>query len=274
MRIIRRLSLNPFPVYWSFDEVLKNMYFDILTLFPEMFTGPFTESILGKAREKGLLEINLIDIRDYTDDKHRTADDYPYGGGAGMVMKVEPIYRAYQDIRRKRGEDTPVILLSPQGRTLTQEVVRELSREKGLVLICGHYEGVDERVRESIVTDELSIGDYVLTGGEIASIVLVDALARMIPGVLGDEQSPVEDSFYNGLLDYPHYTRPREFEGMEVPEVLLSGNHGMIAQWRQKETLKRTLLRRPDLLEKKELTTEEKELLQEIKEELEGEIDG
>ncbi len=239
-----------------------------------MFTGPFSESILGKAREKGLVEINLVDIRDYTNDKHHTADDYPYGGGAGMVMKAEPIYRAYLDTKNKRKENTPVILLSPQGRRLNQDIVRELSKEKGLMLICGHYEGVDERVKDIIVTDEISIGDYVLTGGEIASIVLVDALVRMIPGVLGDEQSLVEDSFYKGLLDYPHYTRPRVFMDMEVPEVLLSGHHSKIDRWRQKEALKRTILRRPDLLGKKELTIEEKELIVEIKQELEGEING
>jgi len=239
-----------------------------------MFRGPVSESIIDRACQKGLLEINLIDIRDYTFDKHNTADDYPYGGGAGMVMKVEPVYRAYQEIKRKRTADSPVILLSPQGRTLNQDIVRELSSNKGLVLICGHYEGIDDRVRESIVTDEISIGDYVLTGGEIAAMVLVDAVARMIPGVLGDEQSPVEDSFYNGLLDYPHYTRPREFEGMRVPEVLLSGNHGLIAEWRKKESLKRTLRRRPDLLKNRELSPEEEKLLQKARQELTGEADG
>ncbi|MDI3546648.1 MAG: tRNA (guanine37-N1)-methyltransferase [Halanaerobiales bacterium] len=246
------------------------MYFDILTLFPGIFSSPFSESILARAREKGLLEINLINIRDYTHDKHNVADDYPYGGGAGMVMKIEPIYRAWEDIRQQRGEDSPVILLSPQGRRLDQTLVKDLSKERGLTLICGHYEGVDERVRQSIVTDEISIGDYVLTGGEIAAIVLVDAVARMIPGVLGDEQSRIEDSFYNGLLDYPHYTRPREFKGMEVPEILLSGHHGEIARWRRKQALKRTLLRRPDLLAEKELNPEDQELLKEIKAELEG----
>src|SRR5690554_1860213 len=239
-----------------------------------MFRGPVSESIIDRACQKGLLEINLIDIRDYTFDKHNTADDYPYGGGAGMVMKVEPVYRAYQKIKRERTADSPVILLSPQGRTLNQDIVRELSSNKGLVLICGHYEGIDDRVRESIVTDEISIGDYVLTGGEIAAMVLVDAVARMIPGVLGDEQSPVEDSFYNGLLDYPHYTRPREFEGMRVPEVLLSGNHGLIAEWRKKESLRRTLRRRPDLLKNRELSPEEEKLLQKARQELTGEADG
>lgn len=215
-----------------------------------MFTGPFDESIIKRAREKGIIEINLINIRDYTTDKHNTADDTPYGGGAGMVMKVEPIYRAWQDLHKKRGE-VPVIMLSPQGRPLDQELVKDLSQEQGLILLCGHYEGIDERVKDLIVTDEISIGDYVLTGGELAAMVVVDAVARMIPGVLGDQESMIEDSFYNGLLDYPDYTRPREFMGLEVPEVLLSGNHGAIERWRRKEALKRTYLRRPDLLQKR-----------------------
>ena len=249
------------------------MFFDILTLFPEMFTGPFDESIIKRAREKGIIEINLINIRDYTTDKHKTADDAPYGGGAGMVMKVEPIYRAWQDLQKERG-DVPVIMMSPQGRRLDQEIVKELSQEEGLILLCGHYEGIDERVRELIVTDEISIGDYVLTGGELAAMVLVDAVARMLPGVLGDEDSKIEDSFYNGLLDYPDYTRPREFMGLKVPEVLLSGNHGEIEKWRRREALKRTYLRRPDLLEKKVLSAEEIKLLEKIKQEIEGGMNG
>ncbi|HHU93284.1 MAG TPA: tRNA (guanosine(37)-N1)-methyltransferase TrmD [Halanaerobiaceae bacterium] len=249
------------------------MFFDILTLFPEMFTGPFDESIIKRAREKGIIEINLINIRDYTTDKHNTADDTPYGGGAGMVMKVEPIYRAWQDLHKKRGE-VPVIMLSPQGRPLDQELVKDLSQEQGLILLCGHYEGIDERVKDLIVTDEISIGDYVLTGGELAAMVVVDAVARMIPGVLGDQESMIEDSFYNGLLDYPDYTRPREFMGLEVPEVLLSGNHGAIERWRRKEALKRTYLRRPDLLQKKILSKEELNLLEEIKQEIEGGKNG
>lgn len=249
------------------------MFFDILTLFPEMFTGPFDESIIKRAREKGIIEINLINIRDYTTDKHNTADDAPYGGGAGMVMKPEPIYRAWQELHEKRG-DVPVIMLSPQGRCLDQEIVKELSQEEGLILLCGHYEGIDERVKELIVTDEISIGDYVLTGGELAAMVLVDAVARMLPGVLGDEESKIEDSFYNGLLDYPDYTRPREFMGLEVPEVLLSGNHGEIEKWRRREALKRTYLRRPDLLENKELSPEEIKILEEIKQEIEGGKNG
>ena len=249
------------------------MFFDILTLFPEMFTGPFDESIIKRAREKGIIEINLINIRDYTTDKHKTADDAPYGGGAGMVMKVEPIYRAWQDLQKERG-DVPVIMMSPQGRRLDQEIVKELSQEEGLILLCEHYEGIDERVSKVIVTGEISIGDYVLTGGELAAMVLVDAVARMLPGVLGDEDSKIEDSFYNGLLDYPDYTRPREFMGLKVPEVLLSGNHGEIEKWRRREALKRTYLRRPDLLEKKVLSAEEIKLLEEIKQEIEGGMNG
>ena len=250
------------------------MFFDILTLFPAMFSGPFNYSILAKAREKGLIEINLINIRDFTGDKHHITDDTPYGGGAGMVMKASPIYRAWEEICRKRGEETTVILLSPQGRQLNQEVVKGLSYQKGLILICGHYEGVDERVRNLIVTEEISIGDYVLTGGEAAAVVLVDAVSRMIPGVLGDQQSSIEDSFYHGLLDYPHYTKPRVFQNREVPAILLSGHHAQIGRWRRKEALKRTLLRRPDLLKTKKLSAEEQVLLQEVKQELAGENDG
>lgn len=249
------------------------MFFDILTLFPDMFRGPLSESMIYRARENGIIDINIINIRDYTDDKHKTADDTPFGGGAGMVMKIEPIYRAWKDIRKKRGE-SPVIMLSPQGRTLDQSIIKELSKEKGLMLLCGHYEGIDERVRETIVTDEISIGDYVLTGGEIAAMVLIDAIARMLPGVLGDEQSKVEDSFYNGLLDYPVYTRPREFYGIKVPDILLSGNHAAIDRWRKKEALKRTYLRRPDLFKTKKLVQEERLLLDEIKKEIEGGENG
>ena len=250
------------------------MFFDILTLFPAMFSGPFNHSILAKAQEKGLIEINLVNIRDYAFDKHQITDDTPYGGGAGMVMKVPPIYRAWEERSQQRGQETPVILLSPQGRKLEQELVKELSNHPGLILICGHYEGVDERVRKLIVNEEISLGDYVVTGGELAAIVLVDAVARMIPGVLGAQQSRIEDSFYNGLLDYPHYTRPRAFRGSEVPDILLSGHHARIERWRRKQALQRTLLRRPELVKNKKLTVEERVLLQELKEELAGENDG
>ncbi|HKL12118.1 MAG TPA: tRNA (guanosine(37)-N1)-methyltransferase TrmD [Halanaerobiales bacterium] len=246
------------------------MRFDILTLFPEMFAGPFSDSIIKKARENDIIDINLIDIRDYTTDKHNTADDYPYGGGAGMVLKVEPIYYALQDITNDFNQDSTNILLTPRGEQLDQTMVKELSAEKRLILICGHYEGVDERIRNNFVDKEVSIGDYVLTGGEIPAMVLVDAVARMLPDVLGDDESKKNDSFYNGILDYPHYTRPREFKGMSVPEILLSGNHQLIDRWRKKEALKRTYLVRPDLLKNTKLTEDQQELLREIKQEIEG----
>jgi len=246
------------------------MRFDILTLFPEMFAGPFSDSIIKKARENDIIDINLIDIRDYTTDKHNTADDYPYGGGAGMVLKVEPIYYALQDITNDFNQDSTNILLTPRGEQLDQTMVKELSAEKRLILICGHYEGVDERIRNNFVDKEVSIGDYVLTGGEIPAMVLVDAVARMLPDVLGDDESKKNDSFYNGILDYPHYTRPREFKGMSVPEILLSGNHQLIDSWRKKEALKRTYLVRPDLLKNTKLTEDQQELLREIKQEIEG----
>lgn len=250
------------------------MRFDILTLFPEMFDGPFSDSIIKKARDNNIIDINLIDIRDYTTDKHNTADDYPYGGGAGMVMKVEPIFYALEDITNNFKEKTTNILLTPRGQQLNQEMVKDLSEKDRLVLICGHYEGVDERIRNNYIDLEVSIGDYVLTGGEIPAMVLVDAVSRMIPDVLGHEESKENDSFYKGILDYPHYTRPREFKGIKVPEILLSGNHQLIEKWRQKEALKRTLLMRPDLIEQGLLTDNQKKLLKEIKEEIEGEIDN
>ena len=247
------------------------MFFDILTLFPDMFNGPFKESILARAQEKDLIEINVIDIRDYTHDKHNSADDYPYGGGAGMVMKVEPLYRAIKEVKENRQGDFPIILLTPQGKTLNQDIVKNYSNYDGLVLVCGHYEGVDERIRKSMITAEISIGDFVLTGGELPAMVLVDAVSRMIPSVLGDEESKIYDSFYKGLLDYPQYTRPREYKGMEVPDILLSGDHGKISKWRNRQSLKRTLIRRPDLINKKTFSSEQKQLLDEIKSELEGE---
>jgi len=247
------------------------MNFDILTLFPEMFEGPFSTSILSRAREKKLININITNIRDYTEDKHNTTDEPPYGGGAGMVLKVNPIYKAWNDINAKNREKVHTVLLSPQGKTLNQEKVKELSSYNNLTLICGHYEGVDERVRKSIVDEEVSIGDYVLTGGELPAMVLVDAVSRMVDGVLGDEDSSKKDSFYEGLLEHPHYTRPREFENMKVPEVLLSGHHARIKRWRLKKALKRTLIRRPDLLEKKKLSKREKKLLKEVKQEIKGE---
>jgi len=246
------------------------MRFDILTLFPEMFNGPFSDSMIKKARENGIIDINLIDIRDYTTDKHNTADDYPYGGGAGMVLKVEPIYYALADITEDFSQSTTNILLTPRGQKLDQSMVKDLSGKDRLVLICGHYEGIDERIRNNFVDQEVSIGDYVLTGGEIPAMVLVDAVARLLPGVLGHDESKKNDSFYNGILDYPHYTRPQEFKGMKVPEILLSGNHQLVDRWRKKEALKRTYLMRPDLIENTELTQDQQELLREIKQDIEG----
>lgn len=235
--------------------------FDILTLFPEMFESPFNASLLKKARDRNLIQINITNIRDFACDKHRTADDYPYGGGSGMVMKIEPIASALESLSPL--EDAPVCLLTPQGETFKQETARELSRQSRIVLICGHYEGVDERVREHLVHREISIGDFVLTGGELPAMVVVDAVARLVSGVLGNDDSAPGDSFAvkGGILEYPQYTRPAEFRGWKVPEVLLSGHHADIEAWRRKEALKRTLLRRPDLLERAELTRQERECL-------------
>lgn len=236
------------------------MRIDILTLFPEMFDSPFNASIIDRARKNGLLDINMTNIRDYALDKHQQVDDYPYGGGAGMVMKADILSRAIRDVKK---EGSRVIYLSPQGPRLTQETAVRLSGEKQLLMVCGHYEGIDERVMP-LIDEEVSIGDYILTGGELGAMVLVDAVARLIPGVLGDEHSSQEESFANGLLEYPHYTRPRIFEDMEVPEILLSGHHEEIRRWRLKLSLTRTLLKRPDLLLNRQYEKEEKMLLEEI----------
>ncbi len=239
------------------------MRFDILTLFPNMFSSPLRESILGKAIERGLIQIRTINIRDFTLDKHRVVDDTPYGGGQGMVMKVEPIARAIESIK---SQNSPVrtVYLTPQGTPLNQDLARELSTQLHLILLCGRYEGVDERVRDLFIDEEISIGDYVLTGGELAAMVLIDAVSRFIPGVLGSDRSAEEDSFFNSLLEYPQYTRPFDFRGRYVPEVLLSGNHSAISLWRRKEALRRTWVRRPDLLAKANLSEEDKELLEEV----------
>jgi tRNA (guanine37-N1)-methyltransferase len=237
------------------------MKINILTLFPAMFAGFKSESIIKRAINSGSLEINIIDIRDYTTDKHKTADDTPFGGGAGMVLKAEPIFRALENI------DGKVIYTSPQGVRLHQNLSNELSSEKEITIIAGHYEGIDERVIEEKVDLEISIGDFVLTGGELPAMVIADSIARLLPGVI-KKDSYEQDSFYNGLLDHPHYTRPAEFDGLKVPETLLSGHHKNIELWRKKESLKRTYLRRPDLLEGREFTKEEKKLLKEIVEEL------
>lgn len=223
------------------------MRFDILTLFPAMFQGPLTESILKRAQQAGRIEIHLHDIRQWTTDRHRTADDTPYGGGAGMVMKAEPLAAAIRAVRAADDRPGVTILLTPDGELLTQQIVRELATLPRLLLVCGHYEGIDERVRETLIDRELSIGDYVLTGGELAAMVVVDAVARLVPGVI-DSESIVEESHSDFLLEYPHYTRPAVWEGRAVPSVLLSGHHGEIARWRRAERLRRTLARRPDLL--------------------------
>ena len=236
------------------------MHFDIFTLFPGMFEGPLTESILKRARERGLLSIALHNIRDAATDKHHIVDDYPYGGGAGMVMKPEPIFAAVEPVY----QGGPIILLSPQGRLFNQQMAQALAQEPRITLLCGHYEGVDERVREHLVTDEVSIGDYVLTGGELAAMVVVDAVSRLVAGVLADE-SPQEESHSSGLLEYPHYTRPPEFRGWRIPDVLLSGHHEQIARWRRKESLRLTRERRPDLFAKLDLSGKvDRKLLEEL----------
>ena len=244
------------------------MKIDIITIFPEMFKGPLDISLIKRAKERGIVEIDIHNLRDYTDDKHRSVDDYPYGGGAGMVMKPEPIFKA---VRALKKEGSEVILLTPQGEVYNQKIAEELSKKAHLIFICGRYEGVDERVR-NIVTREISIGDYILSGGELPALVIIDSVIRLLPGVVGDPGSLKEESFQGGLLEYPQYTHPRNFEGMEVPEVLLSGNHEKIRRWRRKEALRRTLLRRPDLLEKANLTEEDYILLKEIEEELRKEV--
>lgn len=230
-----------------------------------MFRGPFDESIIKRARKKGILEINLHNLRDFTGDRHRTVDDLPYGGGAGMVMKPEPLFRAVEKVKEEKRSSWKVILLSPQGQPFAQEKAKELAQEEGLIFICGHYEGVDERVREHLIDEELSLGDFVLTGGELAAIVMVDAIARMLPEVLGCKDSIREDSFYQTLLDYPHYTRPAEFRGWKVPGVLISGNHQKIREWRKKKKLENTFKKRPDLLKIAKLSREEEEMLEQIK---------
>lgn len=250
------------------------MRFDILTLFPEFFTSPLKQSIIGKAMDAGLLDVRVHNIRDYTRDKHRSADDYPYGGGAGMVLKPEPVVRALEAVKgavkggtedEEGGAESPlVVLTTPQGEVFNQATATELAKRGRTVIICGRYEGVDERIR-SFVDMELSVGDYILTGGEIPALTIVDAVGRLIPGVLGARESAEDESFTRGLLEYPQYTRPVEFRGLKVPEVLLSGNHGEIERWRRLEALKRTLRRRPDLLEQAALTEEEREILSDLK---------
>jgi len=221
----------------------------VITIFPSMLEGFLGESIIRRAREAGLVQIRLVNLRDFTSDRHRTTDDRPYGGGPGMVMKPEPIFRAVEKVRSPRCR---IILMTPQGERFTQQRAVELSRERHLVFICGHYEGVDERVRQALVTDEISIGDYVLTNGVLAAAVVIDAVVRLLPGALGASEGASDESFASGLLEYPQYTRPAEFRGMRVPEVLLSGNHEAVKRWRREQALKRTAERRPDLIRNKE----------------------
>jgi tRNA (guanine37-N1)-methyltransferase len=246
------------------------MHIDIISLFPEMFS-PLEHSIMKRAQEADYLTVKVTNPRDFAFDKHRIVDDTPFGGGAGMVMKPDPIFRAVESVVMASGEATRrIILTCPGGTPLNQAKVKELAKYQHLVFICGHYEGIDWRVREHLVDEAISIGDYVLTGGELPAMVMVDAVARMVPGVLGSGASAPEDSFYNGLLEYPQYTRPREFNGWEVPEILLSGHHALIERWRRKESLKNTLECRPELLKTAELSTEDKKLLNEIRREQAG----
>lgn len=282
------------------------MRIDVLTLFPEMFDGVFGASILGKARDKGIVQLSAVNFRQYSTNKHGQVDDTPYGGGGGMVLKPEPIFDAVEDLLRKREAETVsletadqaaesepnlneaddlaageqrgssasrprIVLLCPQGETFTQKKAEEFAREEHLIFICGHYEGYDERIRTGLVTDEISIGDYVLTGGELPAMVMIDSTVRLLPGVLGNENSAVTDSFSTGLLEYPHYTRPTEYRGMKVPDILLSGHHANIEAWRRRESLRRTLERRPDLLKRMELTKQESKWVEELKRELDAE---
>lgn len=239
------------------------MQIDILTLFPKMFQGVFDSGVIGRAMEQGLVSISLHNFRDQAHDKHHTVDDYPYGGGAGMVLKPEPIFEAVEAIKGEA--ELPLILLSPAGRLFSQKVAEELSQYDRMIIICGRYEGVDERVSQHLATDEISIGDYVLTGGEIAAMVIIDSVVRLLPGVLGSELSPREDSHVAGLLEYPQYTRPPSYRGWAVPEVLLSGNHAQIASWRREQSIRRTYERRPELLDKVELSPAEKRLVEKLR---------
>lgn len=243
------------------------MRIDILTLFPNMFHGVLNESILKRAQEKSLVTFNLINFREFSTDKHKKVDDYPYGGGAGMVLSPQPIFAAVESLKKDSDDGMRVLLMTPQGERFTQKKAMELAKEKHLVFICGHYEGFDERIREHLATDELSIGDYVLTGGELACMVIIDSVVRLIPGILGNQESYHHDSFSDGLLEYPQYTRPANFRGFKVPDVLLSGDHKKIEKWRRQESLRRTFKRRPDLLAHAQLTEEDREFLRSLQRE-------
>ena len=241
------------------------MKIDVLTLFPRMFQGPLTESIIGKVIDKDMIQVNVMNFRDYTDNKHQNVDDYPYGGGAGMLLKAQPIFAAIDAINEEAPDTKKrVILLDPAGVPFTQAVAEELAEEEHLVFICGHYEGYDERIR-TLVTDEISLGDYVLTGGELGAMVMIDATVRLLPEVLGNDQSAKTDSHSTGLLEHPQYTRPAEYRGMKVPDVIISGNHKKIKEWQDKESIRRTMERRPDMLENVSLSAEQQKYLEELK---------
>ena len=242
------------------------MEFDVFTLLPEVFPPYLDSSILQRARQRGLIDVRVHNIRDWSTDKHHVTDDEPYGGGGGMVMKVEPVFAAVESVFGSQ-PDCPIILLTPQGRPFTQRIAVELAQHPRLGLICGRYEGVDERIRQHLVNDEISIGDYVLTGGELPALTLIDAAARLLPGVLGDPDGPFDDSHAAGLLEYPHYTRPPEYRGWRVPEILVSGNHAKIEKWRREQSIRRTLQRRPDMLESAPLSETDRQALKKIREE-------
>ncbi len=245
------------------------MRFNILTLFPGMFDCVFGQSMMKSAIDNGIIQLSLIDIRDFTTDKHHTADDYPFGGGPGMILKPEPVFLAAESVLKDREKGSmPIILLSPQGRRFNQTIAGDLAARSEIILICGHYRGIDERIRLHVANDEISLGDFVVTGGELAAMVIVDAVTRLLPGVLGDFASAEGDTFYNGLLEHGNYTKPREFRGQGVPDVLLSGNHNAIRLWRRRDSLMRTLLRRPDLLETTSISEEDRKILEEIRSDL------
>ncbi len=244
------------------------MRFYVLTLFPEMVTEGLAHSVIGRALKEGIIELTAVNIRDFAGNKHNSVDDYPYGGGAGMVMQAPPVYNAYLSLKDKISDGCRVVYMTPQGRPFKQSIAEELASEDELVLLCGHYEGIDERVIEEIVTDEISVGDYVLTGGELAAMTVIDAVSRLIPGVLNKEESHIEESFSDSLLEYPQYTRPPEFMGRRVPDVLLGGNHGLVDKWRREKAIERTLKKRPELLEKASLTEDERILVKRLKKEI------
>jgi len=258
----------PYRRGWA-GKTREKMRFHILTIFPDMFHGPTSQGIVGRAIDSGVITVNLTDIREFTNDKHRSIDDYPFGGSPGMLMKPEPVFEAVESVQESAGlgESAPVVLLSPQGRRLTQGIVEDYAKLEDLVLVCGRYEGFDERIRQELATDEISIGDYVLGGGELAAMVIIEATSRLIAGVVGSIESTEDDSFTTGLLQHPQYTRPADFRGLTVPDVLISGNHAKIRQWRRQESLRRTWQRRPDLLDTAVLSTEDRQYLEDLERE-------